>query len=132
MDNPNPAESGFIPQGRAYSDAGVDSPAASERLVLSKPLSFIIFVMFILTYCWYCACMLSVWFSNKKVLSPKNLAQNIRGKEEKSYSKRQDDLKLVSSSRKYSPRRERLEIPSTEKLIENNSVKIRELSFTHL
>ncbi|XP_029856485.1 polymeric immunoglobulin receptor isoform X1 [Aquila chrysaetos chrysaetos] len=41
VDNPNPAEGGFIPQGRAYNDAGVDSPAASESSDQSPSLSTI-------------------------------------------------------------------------------------------
>ncbi|NWZ52322.1 PIGR protein, partial [Haliaeetus albicilla] len=41
VDNPSPAEGGFIPQGRAYNDAGVDSPAASESSDQSPNVSTI-------------------------------------------------------------------------------------------
>ncbi|NXW13800.1 PIGR protein, partial [Circaetus pectoralis] len=41
VDNPSPAEGGFIPQGRAYNDAGVGSPAASESSDQSPSLSTI-------------------------------------------------------------------------------------------
>uniref|UniRef100_A0A8D0KUK5 Ig-like domain-containing protein n=1 Tax=Strix occidentalis caurina TaxID=311401 RepID=A0A8D0KUK5_STROC len=46
---PSRAEGGFIAQGRAYSDAGVGSAAASERLVPSKLSSMRVFISFLFT-----------------------------------------------------------------------------------
>lgn len=53
---PSSADRGVVPQGRAFSDAGVQSAAASERSVLPEPPSLLSFADFTLVCCRYTAC----------------------------------------------------------------------------